>query len=282
MGRFADSFDLFLIVILTFAATSFALVQPAWGEPFRAVFGLAFVLLAPGYVVMTLLFPGHDDIEGVERLVVSLGMSVASVVLIGLALNSTPWKLTLASTALGLGVFVLGLAAASLARRLRLPAEERFHLPLASASFVRVGLIAGVGVSIYLIANLAVLLQPLEQPTEFYVLGENGRLESYPTALQAGETFVLTFGITNREGSPQSFLIEFPFDPTQPPAESPALDQGETWETSLQLTTPASLPDSSLNFDLYRNGDPNVYRTLVIQATVDGAVESSTPAGALP
>ena len=43
----------------------------------RILLGGPFVLFFPGYTMVAALFPGRDDLEGLERLGLSLGLSIA-------------------------------------------------------------------------------------------------------------------------------------------------------------------------------------------------------------
>ena len=63
---------------------------PGWQSPVRVALGLV-VLLAPGYVLMQTLFARRDDVDGVERLALTLSLSIAAVPLLGLLLNWSPW-----------------------------------------------------------------------------------------------------------------------------------------------------------------------------------------------
>jgi uncharacterized membrane protein len=53
------------------------------------------VLFFPGYVFITALFPEKKELDNLERLALSLGLSIAIVPLIGLLLNYTPWGIRL-------------------------------------------------------------------------------------------------------------------------------------------------------------------------------------------
>lgn len=62
--------------------------------PVRIALGLPFVFLVLGYVFIFTLFPEkrgqHRGIDPIERVALSLGMSIAIVPLIGLGLNYPP------------------------------------------------------------------------------------------------------------------------------------------------------------------------------------------------
>jgi len=104
-----------------FVPSGFPLVAVRW------VLGSVFVLLLPGYVAIDALFPKGREMEAIERLALSIGLSIALVPLVGLLLNSTPWGFRLDLIMVSLTILTLGLAVVALARRFRLCAE-RFEL----------------------------------------------------------------------------------------------------------------------------------------------------------
>jgi len=61
----------------------------------RWILGLIFVLFIPGYSFMEALFPGKRELDNIERLALSIGLSLALVPLTGLLLNFTPWGIRL-------------------------------------------------------------------------------------------------------------------------------------------------------------------------------------------
>ncbi len=56
----------------------------------RIFLGLLFVLFLPGYIFVAALFPKKADVDSIERVALSFGLSIAIVPLIGLILNYTP------------------------------------------------------------------------------------------------------------------------------------------------------------------------------------------------
>ncbi len=77
-------------------------------NPVRIVLGVPFVLFFPGYALITALVPRKTGMSGIERVALSFGLSIALVILIGLALNYTPFGIRL--------VPILSSMAVSLAR----------------------------------------------------------------------------------------------------------------------------------------------------------------------
>ena len=79
----------------------------------RYALGGIFVLFLPGAMLITALYPRGGEIDGLEKVALSIGLSLAIVPLVGLALNYTPWGITLTPIMLTLAVFaeVMGIAA---------------------------------------------------------------------------------------------------------------------------------------------------------------------------
>ena len=60
----------------------------------RIVLGLPLVLFFPGYTLLLALFPRKDRLGGVERLVLSIGLSIVITAFLGLIINFTAWGIT--------------------------------------------------------------------------------------------------------------------------------------------------------------------------------------------
>jgi len=84
------------------------------------------VLFLPGYSLIATLFPRKDDLDGIERVALSFGLSIAITPLLGLALNYTPFGIRLSPILIVLSVFTVSLAIGALVRRNRIPEEDRF------------------------------------------------------------------------------------------------------------------------------------------------------------
>lgn len=61
----------------------------------RYVLGSIYVLFLPGYVTIEALYPYHKELSPLERLALSIGLSLALVPLMGLVLNYTAWGIRL-------------------------------------------------------------------------------------------------------------------------------------------------------------------------------------------
>ena len=71
----------------------------------RYVLGSIMVLFLPGYSLVEALYPSGEELKPLERLALSIGLSLAVVPLIGLILNDTPWGIRLTPVTISLVLF---------------------------------------------------------------------------------------------------------------------------------------------------------------------------------
>ncbi len=109
------------VLVIYVSPLAFPLVVVRW------ILGSFFVLFIPGYVTIEALFPKGRELDVIERVALSLGLSLALVPLIGLLLNFTPWGIRLEPIVGSLTIFTGGLALVALGRRFRM-SVERFEL----------------------------------------------------------------------------------------------------------------------------------------------------------
>jgi uncharacterized membrane protein len=191
--------DLLAAVILALATLVFTLT-PLNYLPVRIPLGLVMVLFVPGYTLIAALFPKIGDLEGIERIALSFGLSIAVVPLIGLALNYTPWGIRLAPVVISLVTFTIAMAAAAYWRRMNLPLEERFSIQFSEKmgslkreiladekgrldKALTVILILTIIISIAALVYVIVTPKQGEKFTEFYILGPGGKAYDYPTSV---------------------------------------------------------------------------------------------------
>ena len=124
--KFKIPTDLALVIFLTILCIPFVLITPLNETPVRLILGLPLVLFLPGYVLIAILFPRKDDLEGIERIALSFGLSIAITPLLALALNYTPFGIRLMPILIVLSIFTVALAVGAYVRRSRISEEERF------------------------------------------------------------------------------------------------------------------------------------------------------------
>ncbi|MGA3406644.1 MAG: DUF1616 domain-containing protein [Candidatus Bathyarchaeia archaeon] len=115
---------LYASTVVTLATVLVIAVSPNSFLPVRWVLGSVFVLFIPGYVAVEALFPTRD-LDSIERLALSIGLSLTLVPLVGLLLNFTSWGLTLPSIVASLVVLTAGLALIAFARHYDMARRSR-------------------------------------------------------------------------------------------------------------------------------------------------------------
>ena len=95
-----------LLVSLTLLSIAFSYAVPVLIY-LRYVLGSIFVLYLPGATLIEALYPREEDLSPLERLALSIGLSLAIVPLIGLVLNYTPWGIRLVPIVVSLTVFTV-------------------------------------------------------------------------------------------------------------------------------------------------------------------------------
>lgn len=83
-----------IILVLTLASIAFSDIISLL-KYLRYILGLITVLFLPGYVLVETLYPRERDLKPLERLALSIGLSLAILSLIGIILNYTPWGIIL-------------------------------------------------------------------------------------------------------------------------------------------------------------------------------------------
>jgi predicted Zn-ribbon and HTH transcriptional regulator len=81
----------------------------------RYALGTIFILWLPGYTFIKALFP-EKELDSIERIALSIGMSLALVPIVGLLLNYTPFGIRLTPITLSLLALTLTFATAALIR----------------------------------------------------------------------------------------------------------------------------------------------------------------------
>lgn len=75
----------------------------------RYVLGSIFVLFLPGMSLIEALYPVENELSPLERVALSIGLSLALVPLVGLILNYTPWGIRLTPILISLTILTVGL-----------------------------------------------------------------------------------------------------------------------------------------------------------------------------
>jgi hypothetical protein len=103
--------------LLVTVASIYVLPQSSPFIYVRYVFGAIAILYFPGFTLVEALYPKKEDLDSLERLALSIGLSLALVVLVGLLLNYTPWGIRLDPIVVSLSLLGVALALIAVVRK---------------------------------------------------------------------------------------------------------------------------------------------------------------------
>ena len=250
------------------------IITVADNHALRVALGLPFVLFFPGYTLIAALFPGREDLDGIERVALSFGLSIAVVPLIGLILNYTPWGIRLYPILISLMFFILAMSLLGWYRRKKLPEEKRLALVLnitppdwkGMSRLDRVLSILLVVSILFALGSLAyVITTPKvgEKFTEFYILGPGGKAEGYPRELKAEEEATVILGVVNHEYSAVDYKVEIRVaDKVIKSIDSIKLDHEGKYENPLSFSVKETGQKIKVEFLLYKKDETDRYRNL--------------------
>jgi uncharacterized membrane protein len=289
-GKRQTPLDLLLVAGLVLLTDTLVLVPELSGSFLRTYLGIVMVLFLPGYALTGAIFPAKNDLEGIERAVISLVLSIAVVPIMGFGLNYTTWGIREIPILIGLSVFTLLMCATAYYRRSLLPEEKAFEVsfrtPFLSmkteilkepeskidrvlAVFLTLSILASVSGLAYVIGNP----KEGEHFTEFYILGANKTAEGYPTDFVQGENGTVVVGIANHEYRPVDYTMEIRLEnhslPLPEKQKRISLANNMSWVEPVTFTPPLKGNNMKLEFLLFNETEKKVpYRNLHIWINV--------------
>jgi uncharacterized membrane protein len=271
--------DLMLVAGLVLLTDIFVLTPGLNGSFIRVVLGIPMVLFLPGYALVAALFPGKEDLDWIERVALSFGLSIAAVPMIGLGLNYTSWGIRLLPIIVSLSVFTLLMCGAAYYRRRKLPGEEVLAMSFRAVVFdlkdeilkkpetkvekiLMVLMVLSILASVGTLAYAAVAPKEGKHFTEFYILGPGGMASNYPTEYVLGENGTVIVGVVNHEYRTVNYAMDVRL-------ENGSLDlpenmkyinlaHNETWEEPLKITPPFEGTEMKLEFLLFNESEKEV------------------------
>lgn len=212
--RFQETpWDLYAVLGYAMAITA-VLVARGVGD----LVAIFLVIFVPGYVLTAALFPNGDEIDWIERITLSFGLSVAVVSGVALFLNFTPFGIRFVSVVWTIALLTVVVGLAATWRRLTLPVEARltatvdiglpkWHEYSGLDKSLTVGLTASIVIGIGILAWAIQIPQPSEPFTDFYVLGPGGNATDYPTILNVSQAGHVIIAIENHEGRTTNYSV---------------------------------------------------------------------------
>lgn len=235
--------DLLLAFVWTLAAGGAVLVGGV-PTPLRIALVLPFLLFWPGYAVVSALYPRKQSrwstqkrdrwFDPIERVAVSLALSLAVVAAVGLVANFTPGGIRHQKLLVGIGGVTVAGALLAFAARLRQPADRRvdvFAIGKAAASNVTgldhdtkmggrghdgthrnlrllfVGCLLVLATSVGFAATVPTSPAADARFTEAYFLSADDELitQSEAGRVAPGESYPITVAIENHERAPTTY-----------------------------------------------------------------------------
>ncbi len=255
--------DLLVVSLLALSACVTVLIPSTRGTPLQLLFGSLLVFLLPGYALVAAVFPlraGSDaeanrGIDGLERIVLSVSVSIAVVVLVGIALHLTdagvrPVSMTLATG----GIAIVASIAASVRRKLisddrcfaptlddwvGAARTELFDTETRTDVILNVALVVVLLFSVVSIGYAVGIPKEGDSYTKFYLLTENesGTLvaSDYPTNFSRNESKPIHVGVENVEHRPVSYTVVAQLQRVSDENASTVTKRDELWRTQRSL-----------------------------------------------
>ena len=248
----------------------------------RIILGLPFILFIPGYTLLAAFSPRRADLRLTERVALSLGLSIAVVVLMGLMLHYT-WGLGVYPIVGSIALFIFVTSIIAWYRRRRLPAEEGFSIRLNTdflrwRAMSRLNRVLAIVLSAFILGVVGTLAYVIVTPkagekfTEFYVLGLDGKAENYPQELTVGDEGNVILGIANHEHEGNLvYRVEITINGEVNSIIGPlTLPDEEKWQNEVGFTPHEAGENQKLEFILYKQGEDKPYKLLYLWIGVKG------------
>ncbi|MFC6838454.1 DUF1616 domain-containing protein [Halomarina ordinaria] len=289
----AIPFDLVLALVYL-GAVDLLLLLNALGGPgssLRVVLTLPAILFVPGYALAAAAFPrrapdydaerstarsrasllgrlsanAETGIDSVERAALGFGLSVALLPILGLVVAADPGPVTATTAAIVVTVLTAALALVATLRRLRVPSEDRYALPVGTwvagvndatdDTALDTALSVALAVSVVLAAGaFAVGLAAPKDGTQYedFTVGvetEDGYLvqAGYPTDMNAGDSAELSFLLENNQDRATEYTVviqQHRLDASGEVTQATELDryrntveQGDSWQQEHIVTS---------------------------------------------
>ena len=242
--------------------------------PVAIPLGVAAIMLIPGYALIAVVFPTDEQIDFPERMALSLGAALGVVIMQALILDYLPGGVAPGPIRTMVTATTLALLAAAAVRRSRYTGGVRIWggrrgaptRPTPVVRFTQAMVIANI-----LVAGFAYVMAVSGDPappTEFYVLGRDGHLDSYPRDVLPGQQIALRVGVGQSANNGDRYRVTARRAGVVVATLGPvALSPGQRWEDDLRIAAGEAGLEQELVLDLEREGETEPFRTLRLWLT---------------
>ncbi len=257
---------------------------PVLNETFlRIIFAWAMILFFPGYVLIAFLFPEKNDMDLIERIALSVGLSAAIAPVLGLILNFTPFGIRLIPIVIILSFFIVLFTILTYMRLKNIPEAERYNENFnfsylsskisgsvkfpekAADKALFVLLLFSVAFCVFTFAYVLSVPKESEKFTEFYILNENGTANWYPINLTAGENFIINVNVVchEREVTKYNLVVKWNESNEILYERFIWLQDNETFSENFAFTANDAVKNTTkMDFLLYKDDNSEIYRRL--------------------
>lgn len=254
------------LVILAYLVLALAAALSQRTTAFQMVLAFGLALLGSGASTVAALFPG-DELDGVERLALSVSLSLAIGGMLGFLLSRTIWGLTFWPFLFTSLLYNAVCFVVTWLRRHKLEGR-RMLLDVRRLSAWQKGisisnciicgvLLVGLGAGVWMLAHGPRLPNAEPPMTEFYLLGKTGLTEAYPETAKPGQTLSVSCGFINRENAAADYQVRA-LAGGQEVGRSDviSLEADAAHTVQLDFTMPAALGLTKVEFQLVKDGQP--------------------------
>ena len=207
---------LIFCIIWSVIATFFVLLDI--DNLIRIILSIPIIIFIPGYLLMYALFPEKTEknFDVIDRIALSLGISIAIIPLFGIALLIFS-RFELLRIILSLEAFILIMGTIAVIRWYHTPPEKRYtsriniSIPKDETKFDKVltlVLVICIIITVSLAIYAVLTLKQEEHFTNFYVLGSTHLAYNYPMNLTSKENATVILGIVNHEKTVMNYTLE--------------------------------------------------------------------------
>ena len=255
----------------------------------RIIVGFPLFLFFPGYTLLSSIYPGKGKLSDFERIAISIGLSIATVTLIGLVMNFSPWGLNLWPVLIATTIFIIITASIGFYLEGRLPvAEQRqYKLSFKLIQWQNTGtldkalliiLMATVVSALGYIVYFAVTPNQGERYTEFYILDTEGKAENYPKEAALGEPVEFMVNVVNHEDADTRYNIMIKVNSNEVmELDTGSLNSEERWQKTVSIVPESTGEGQKIELWLYMNNDTQPYNRNSLHFYINVFEPSSRP-----
>jgi uncharacterized membrane protein len=247
----ARSRDLLAVTLLAGAAG--AVVVSSAPVPVRLIFSLPLIFVLPGYAVAAAIF-GDARLDRAQWILLSVGLSIVTAILVALVLYLTPFDLRAGSWGWALVLVVVAGSGIAVLRRRNREGRQRPRLPrLRARDALLLLAAAAVAAGAVAFARTALPAKNVQGYTALWLLPGHNRS--------------MRVGITSGELHPMTYQLRLRLGPRHAYTRSVSLEPGQRWEEIVRFRSPGNTAGVPVTANLFREGSRRIYRQVRARLT---------------